>query len=239
MDERFVHNCYISCNLVVYLTKSLYICTRKTKTTENYETNHGISTHTASFNRVPARPGTASLSGRHTESYTPSQRPAASAYARRESGTDDGPVAACRTPRHQALPMVERSPARRGTQRRGHHVPTSHRTGCHLRRPAGGTVFRHRQHRSTRQEPPGTRGKQRQHPSLPGTDLLDPQRQHLPRPTLGTRTGDLWRGSLPHLTYGCSRSKGPAGARRQQDACLRQALCRAQRTRMESPRLQC
>ena len=149
MDERFVHNCHISRNLVVYLTNSLYICTRKTKTTENYETNHGNPAHTTSFDCRPACPGTASLSGHHAEPHTPSQRPAASAYARRESGTDDGPVAARRTPWHQALSMVERSPARRGAQRRGHHVSTSHRTGCHLRRPTGGTMFRHRQHRST------------------------------------------------------------------------------------------
>ena len=156
MDERFIHNCYISCKILGYSTNTLYICTRKTKTTENYEKNHGNPTHTASFDRLPACPGTASLSGHQPEPHSPSQRPAASAYTRRESGTDDGPVAASRTPRHQALPMVERSPTRRGSQRRGHHVPTGHRTGCHLRRRAGGTVFRHRQHRSTRQEPPST-----------------------------------------------------------------------------------
>lgn len=43
-----------------------------------------------------------------------------------------------------------------------------------------------------------------------GLILLDAQHQHLPRPALGTRPGDLRRRSLPHRTHGRSRRSGSA-----------------------------
>lgn len=37
--------------------------------------------------------------------------------------------------RHSSIRLVERSATRRGTQRTGYGVPTSHRNGCHISTP--------------------------------------------------------------------------------------------------------
>src|SRR5581483_5549572 len=43
--------------------------------------------------------------------------------------------------------------------------------------------------------------------------LLVAQHQHFSRPTLGTRPGNLWRGSLPHRPDGCRFRHRDAGRR--------------------------
>ena len=48
---------------------------------------------------------------------------------------------------------------------------------------------------------------------LPGPDVLVAQHQHLPRPALGPRAGDLRRGSVPHRAHGRRVRAGAAGRR--------------------------
>ena len=49
--------------------------------------------------------------------------------------------------------------------------------------------------------------------ALPGPDLLVAEHQHLPRPALGPRPGDLRRGSVPHRAHGRRVRQGAAGRR--------------------------
>ena len=74
--------------------------------------------------------------------------------------------------------------------------PAGHRPGRHLERRPDGP---HRDGHLGRGAGQAPRGPAARHPRhLCRADLLVAQRQHLPRPALGARPGDLWRGPLPH-----------------------------------------
>ena len=75
--------------------------------------------------------------------------------------------------------------------------------------------------------------------ALPGPDLLVAEHQHLPRPALGPRPGDLRRRSVPHRAHGRRVRQGTAGRRPAlpEGRGHRQALRRAQRPRGGAPRL--
>ena len=67
--------------------------------------------------------------------------------------------------------------------------------------------------------------------------FLGAQHQHLPRPALGTRPGNLRRGPVPHRAHGRGIRPGHAGRRSEvfQDHLHPQALRRAQRSRTHPP----
>ena len=62
--------------------------------------------------------------------------------------------------------------------------------------------------------------------------LLVTQHKYLPRRTMGTRTGNLRRGSFSYVTHGREfRKRNPGRRRISKGRCLRKALCRPQRSR--------
>ena len=140
--------------------------------------------------------------------------------------------------------MVERGPPRRGPQRLRHRLPHHDGYGCIVGRPAAPPSVHSRKRRSPCQ---GTAGQTlRQHQALPEPLVLDAEHQHLPRPALGTWTGDLRRRPLSDIEDGTRRRPWPAGlllrrqaAQQVQEAAgLRQALRRPQRAGVEPPYLQ-
>ena len=166
------------------------------------------------------------------------RRPVAPADARREGAPADERIASHRTPRHPPVGLVERGPSRRGPQRRGHRVPVVHRHGLLVRRRTAGTHLHRRERRGTRQEHPAApRGET--HWPLPVPVVLDSQHQRVPRPAMGTRTGDLRRRPLPERTHGTARGARTAGRALAllQAACLCQALCGTQRSGEDAPPL--
>ena len=95
------------------------------------------------------------------------------------------------------LQLVERGAARRGARGHRHRVPAGDRHGGDLghRPDARG--------RDVSPTSPAPNISTRSSPTapqrlLPGAHLLVAQHQHLPRSALGTRAGNLWRGSVPH-----------------------------------------
>jgi Glycosyl hydrolase family 3 N terminal domain. len=75
-----------------------------------------------------------------------------------------------------------------------------------------------------------------------GTYFLDAQYQHFPGSPLGPWHGNLRGRPVPHRPAGYGCGKGPAravGRSCPQGPCLCQALCRAFRSGMEPPQLQC
>jgi hypothetical protein len=76
--------------------------------------------------------------------------------------------------------------------------------------------------------------------ALPGADLLVAERQHLPRPALGPRTGNMAR-TVPHRAHGRGLRTRPAGRRPRlpQAGRHRQASGRAQRAGGRPPSLRC
>ncbi len=104
-------------------------------------------------------------------------------------------TAPCHSPaRCSLLRLVERSVARHRALGICHGVSAGHRNGGHLGRASGAPGGRSHRHRNARQVQPGATRGQPQH--LLWAHLVVPQHQHLPRPTLGTRPGDLRRRSL-------------------------------------------
>ena len=140
------------------------------------------------------------------------------------------------------LQLVERGAARRGTRRPGHRLSHAHSPRRHLRPRERGIHVHPRRQRSAQQIPHGA--GHRRHRRLQGPHLLHPQHQHLPRPPLGTRHGDLRRGPLPHRPDG-PRLRERLAACVGRELCgqsahhrrLPQALRRPQRSRGHSPRV--
>ena len=176
----------------------------------------------------------------------PQPRPAARAARRRPAGPPDargeGLAAdrargAGRAPRHPAVPVVGRGAARRGAHGPRHRVPAGDRPGGHLGRRADaarrdGDLRRGAGHE---QRLAGAR----QARPLPGPRLLVAEHQHLPRPALGPRPGDLRRGPVPHRRHRHRVRARHAGQRPAvpEDGRHRQALRGPQRTRVAAPRL--
>ena len=102
--------------------------------------------------------------------------------------------------RRPGLRLVERVPARRGPRRRGDGVPAGHRHG-RLVRPGADARGRDGHQRRGARQAPRVRAARAARP-LPGPDLLVAEHQHLPRPALGPRPGDLRRGPVPHRAHG-------------------------------------
>ena len=139
-------------------------------------------------------------------------------------------------PRHPRVQLVERRPARHRALRLCDHVSPGHRQRGHVGCAAAGAHRRRRFHRGPRQV-------QRRHSPQHARPLLRPhhlvaQHQHLPRPALGPRPGDLRRGPVPdrpprHCVRQGHPGRRPALPARHGHA---QALRRAQRPRVHAPR---
>ncbi len=114
-------------------------------------------------------------------------------------------------PRGSGVRVVERVPPRRRARGRRHRLPAGHRPRRHLRRAAHSRDGRGDRRRGPGEAPP-VRPPGQARP-LPGPHVLVAQHQHLPRPPLGARTGDLRGGPLPHRTAGRRVREGAAGRR--------------------------
>ena len=115
-------------------------------------------------------------------------------------------------PRRAGVRLVERVPARRRPRRRRHRVPAGHRPGRDLRHaPRCSEMADGDRRRGPGQAPPVRPPGQAR--AVPGPHLLVAEHQHLPRPALGPRPGDLRRGPLPHRADGRRVREGPAGRR--------------------------
>ena len=139
-------------------------------------------------------------------------RPLPATHAGREGENHDGRLASHPAAGHTGLPVVERNATWRRPQRHGNGVPHHHEHGCVVGRCAGAPGLQYRQRRGTCQKHGGEAG--REDAALSGVVVLDAEYQHLPRPALGTRTGDLRRRPVPHGTDGTSRCARSAGGRR-------------------------
>ena len=135
------------------------------------------------------------------------------------------------------LRVVERVPARRRPRGRRDGVPAGDRARRHLRRAAAARGRRRDLRRGAREAPRVRAARPAR--ALSGPDVLVAQHQHLPRPALGPRPGDLRRGPVPDRPHGRRVRHRPAGRRPAlpEGRRDRQALRRAQRTRGRSPPL--
>ena len=139
---------------------------------------------------------------------------------------------------HSGVQLVGRGAARHCPQRPRHRLPAGDRHGRDLGPgvdPARGVGDRRR---GACQVPCHAAPLRRDGP-LPGADLLVAQRQHLPRPTLGPRPGDVGRGSVPDRGDGLGVRARAAGRppALYEGGGLRQALRGAQRTGEQAPRV--
>ena len=125
--------------------------------------------------------------------------------------------------------MVGRGAARRRPDRPGHGVPA----GDRARRGLGHRPDAASRHRDLGRGPGHEQhvARARQAQPLPGPRLLVAQHQHLPRPALGPRAGDLRRGPVPHGRHRHRVREGHAGPGPAvpEDGRDRQALRGAQR----------
>ncbi len=147
--------------------------------------------------------------------------------SRRESSADAEQRARPAAPEHPRVRLVERGAARRGARGAGDSVPAGHRSRGHLGYGPDGPHRGYHLHRSARQvqrcDP------QRKPRPLLRADVLVAEHQHLPRPALGPRPGDIRRRSVSHGPHGrsvYSRHAGERSALLQSD-CHREALRRA------------
>ncbi len=166
------------------------------------------------------------------------RRPRLAHDAGREDLADARPCRRHSSARRAQVRLVERGPARRRLRRIRHQLPAGDRHGRHLGHRSRAPDGRDHLHRGARQVPPG-------HARRPPRDvlrahLLGAQRQHLPRSALGTRPGDLRRGSVPHRAHGGRLRHRHAGRRPEvlQGRLHAQALRRPQRAGAAAARLQ-
>ena len=123
-------------------------------------------------------------------------------------------------PRRARLQLVERGAARCRPGPR-HRLPAGDRARRHLGHRPDAPGGRHHLHRGAGQvqrrpdasralRPRGTDDPSRPHGRA---HVLVAEHQHLPRPSLGTRPGNLRRGSLPDRSHGRGVRQGDAGQR--------------------------
>ena len=140
------------------------------------------------------------------------ERPRRPHDARGEGVPDGQPHA-----RHPAAGRARVQPvvggaARRRRRRLRDGVPAGDRALRHLRRALARADGGRDRARGARQVQPGREGRPRR-PHDGRADVLLAQHQHLPRPALGPRAGDLRRGSLPRGSARRRVHQGHAGRR--------------------------
>ena len=139
---------------------------------------------------------------------------------------------------HQEVFLVERGAARRCQHGQRDGVPRTRCHGCLVQsRPALSGVRRGLDGIPCAVQPPHVRPEGRGHEDAQ-PERVDAKREHLPRPALGTWTGNLRRGPLPDQRDGYAGGAWPAGTgdiEVSQALGLRQALRRAQRTGIHAP----
>ena len=207
-----------------------------------YSTRVAVLAGALTLRRRPRAPGQAGRSAGLPESRSARRRagrgPGLADDARREDLAADQRRGRHSPARGARLRVVERVPARRRARGR--------RDGVSLRRSGmaasfdvpllhevAGVISR----RGAREAPRVRAARPAR--ALSGPDVLVAQHQHLPRPALGARPGDLRRGPVPDRPHGRRVRHRPAGRRPAlpEGRRDREALRRAQRTGGRSPSL--
>ena len=217
------------------MTFFAYIC--KTQNTDNHEKNRPSALWTDGACRLQL-PKARFLPGQDPSARSAGEGPALETLPGGEDRPGPIQLPGHRKPGNQGLQLVERGSAWGRPQRVRHRFPAADRHGILVRRGETRAGFHRRFGRSPREEPPGRRIRPGQ--AVSGTYFLDPEYQHLPRPALGTRHGDLRRRSVPDGSTGHGgrpRPAGTGGFPDPQGARLRQALCRPFRPGVQPPPL--
>jgi len=129
--------------------------------------------------------------------------------ARREGLADAEPRRRHPASRRARVQLVERGTARHRALRLRHRLPAGRRPGRHLGRFPDARSGNDHLYRDARQTLRGAPPQQPQH--LLRARPLGPEHQHLPRPALGTRPGDLRRRPLSDLADGRRLRQGATG----------------------------